>query len=238
MHIKIGWLKPSNISTIAGRERCQTSQLKVKLLTCLLLHQFNWTWITRAGYRAIYFLGTDCIASIPSSIEKRLVIRYQISIPMGLISSASVGVFPLPFKLRKLQLRIENTPNRNASISRSVSLQPTRSRGRGWIQIQLLPPYIYLNLPISTPISKPPPPPISTPKSTNIHTLDVDPITTPGSCGLQRNAPRNLRISIRCFFLNVFTLAWGGFSGNSIKEYLAKLQWNFFFLHLQVTWHM
>ncbi len=38
---------------------------------------------------------------------------------------------------------------------RSVSLQPTRSMGRGWIQIQLLP--LYLNLPVSTPWSLNPP---------------------------------------------------------------------------------
>ncbi len=44
----------------------------------------------RAGYRVRYFLGTDRIASIPPSIEKRLVVRYQISIPKGLISSTSV----------------------------------------------------------------------------------------------------------------------------------------------------
>ncbi len=48
-----------------------------------------------------------------------------------------------------------------------------RLMGCGWIQIQLLPPYIYLN------------PPISTPKYTNLH-LDVDPIAPPGSCGLQQ----------------------------------------------------
>ncbi len=39
--------------------------------------------IIRAGYRVRYFLGTDRIASIPPSIEKRLVVRYQISIPKG-----------------------------------------------------------------------------------------------------------------------------------------------------------
>ncbi len=49
-------------------------------------------------------------------------------------------------------------PNR-----RSVSLQPTRSRGRGWIQIQLLPLYMYLNLPPYTP---PPSPPLNLPIST------------------------------------------------------------------------
>ncbi len=46
-------------------------------------------FIIRAGYRVRYFLGADWIASIPSSIEKRLVVRYQISIPKGLISSIS-----------------------------------------------------------------------------------------------------------------------------------------------------
>ncbi len=45
---------------------------------------------SRAGYRVRYFLGTDRIALIPLSIEKRLVVRYQILIPMGLISSTSV----------------------------------------------------------------------------------------------------------------------------------------------------
>ncbi len=38
-------------------------------------------------------------------------------------------------------------------FSRWSLLQNTRFRGRGWIQIQLLPPYIYLNLTISTPWS-------------------------------------------------------------------------------------
>ncbi len=46
--------------------------------------------LSRVGYRVRYFLGTDRIASIPPSIEKRLVVRYQISIPKGLISSTSV----------------------------------------------------------------------------------------------------------------------------------------------------
>ncbi len=64
-----------------------------------------------------------------------------------------------------------------AIFTRSVSLQPTRSRRRAWIQIQLLPPYIYLNLPISTPWS---PPPISTPKPTHLHPLiPPPPISTP-----------------------------------------------------------
>ncbi len=49
------------------------------------------------------------------------------------------------------------------------SLQNTRSRGRGLIQIQLLLPYIYLNLPVSTP------------KPTNLHPLDEDPAPPPGS---------------------------------------------------------
>ncbi len=40
--------------------------------------------LNRAGYRVRYFLGTDRIASIPSSIEKRVFVRYQI-----LISSTS-----------------------------------------------------------------------------------------------------------------------------------------------------
>ncbi len=60
-------------------------------------------------------------------------------------------------------------------------LQNTRSRGRGCIQIQLLPPYIYLKPPhISTPDHPPSPPPkpytpshISTPKPTNLHPLLV-----------------------------------------------------------------
>ncbi len=46
--------------------------------------------LARAGYRVGYFSGTDRIASIPPSIEKRLVVWYQISIPKGLISSTSV----------------------------------------------------------------------------------------------------------------------------------------------------
>ncbi len=71
-------------------------------------------------------------------------------------------------------------------LSRWSSLQKTRSRGRGWTQIQLLPPYINLNLPISTPW--PLNPPISTPKPTNLHPLDVDPTTPPGSCVLQWGA--------------------------------------------------
>ncbi len=62
-----------------------------------------------------------------------------------------------------------------AIFTRSVSLQPTRSRRRGGIQIQLLPPYIYLNLPISTPWSPHPPSPPPRCGST----------TPPGSCGLQ-----------------------------------------------------
>ncbi len=50
-------------------------------------------------------------------------------------------------------------------IMKSVrNTKDTRSRGRGWIQIQLLPPYIYLNLPVSTPWSLNSP--ISTPKTT------------------------------------------------------------------------
>ncbi len=48
------------------------------------------TVFIRAGYQVRYFLGTDRIASIPPSIEKRLVVRYQISIPKGLRSSTSV----------------------------------------------------------------------------------------------------------------------------------------------------
>ncbi len=65
-----------------------------------------------------------------------------------------------------------------AIFTRSVSLQPTRSRRRGGIQIQLLPPYIYLNLPISTPLITPPP--ISTPKPTHLHPLiPPPPISTP-----------------------------------------------------------
>ncbi len=61
-------------------------------------------------------------------------------------------------------------PCRNSHLSAHVrwsSLQNTRSRGRGWIQIQLLPPYIYLNLPVSTPWSLNPP--IPTPKLTHLH---------------------------------------------------------------------
>ncbi len=46
---------------------------------------------SRAGYRVWYFLGTDRIASIPLSIEKRLVIRYQTLIPKGVILSTSVS---------------------------------------------------------------------------------------------------------------------------------------------------
>ncbi len=70
-------------------------------------------------------------------------------------------------------------------MTRWSSLQNTRSRGRGWIQIQLLPPYIDLNLPVSTPWSLNPPiptpkPTISTPKPTNLHPLDVDPTPPPG----------------------------------------------------------
>ncbi len=34
--------------------------------------------------------------------------------------SLTVGAFPLPSKLRKLKLRIENTPNGNASISQKL----------------------------------------------------------------------------------------------------------------------
>ncbi len=65
----------------------------------------------------------------------------------------TVGTFPVPFKLRKLKLQIENTPNANASISQKL-------------------PYI---------------------------------------------AKKFLR-SLE-----------GGFSGNSKKEYFAKLQWKHFF---------
>ncbi len=54
-----------------------------------------------------------------------------------------------------------------AALKRWSSLQNTRSRGQGWIQIQLLPPYIHLNLPVSTPWSLNPP--ISTLKPTNLH---------------------------------------------------------------------
>ncbi len=45
----------------------------------------------------------------------------------------------------------EMMTQKGAQETRSVCLQPTGSRGCGWIQIQLLPPYIYLNLPISNP---------------------------------------------------------------------------------------
>ncbi len=37
------------------------------------------------------FLGTDQIVSIPSSIEKHLIIRYQMLIPKGLLSSTLVS---------------------------------------------------------------------------------------------------------------------------------------------------
>ncbi len=67
----------------------------------------------------------------------------------------------------------------STTIQRWSSLQNTRSRGRGWIQIQLLPPYIYLNLHVSTPWSLNRP--ISTPKPTKLHPLDVDPAPPPGS---------------------------------------------------------
>ncbi len=57
-------------------------------------------------------------------------------------------------------------------------------QGRGWIQI--LSPYISLHLPVSTPWSLNPP--ISTPKPTHLHPLDVGPTPPPGSCVLQSGA--------------------------------------------------
>ncbi len=48
--------------------------------------------VIRAGYRVRYFLGTDRIASTPLSIEKRLVVRHQNSVPKGLISSTSMSL--------------------------------------------------------------------------------------------------------------------------------------------------
>ncbi len=71
-------------------------------------------------------------------------------------------------------LSVMATVTKGAGLWRWSSLQNTRSRGRGWIQIQLLPPYIYLNLP--TPSTTP-----WSPKPTNLHPLDVDPTPLPGS---------------------------------------------------------
>ncbi len=48
---------------------------------------FDWTHVrARAGYRVRYFLGTDRIASMTSRL-----VRYQLSIPKGFISSMSVS---------------------------------------------------------------------------------------------------------------------------------------------------
>ncbi len=64
------------------------SLLKKMLLRYILILNYC---SARVGYRVRYFLGTDRIASIPSSIEKRLVVRYQIAILKGLLSSTSVS---------------------------------------------------------------------------------------------------------------------------------------------------
>ncbi len=69
--------------------------------------------------------------------------------------------------------------NLHTFFLRWSSQQNTRSRGRDRIKIQLLPPYIHLNLPVYTPWSLNPP--ISTPKPTNLRPLDVDPTPPPGS---------------------------------------------------------
>ncbi len=67
----------------------QVLNLCVYRIVSLILGAFEFI-MSRAGYGVRYFLGTDRIASIPPSIEKRLVVQYQISIPKGLISSTSV----------------------------------------------------------------------------------------------------------------------------------------------------
>ncbi len=56
----------------------------------------NGQFLNRAGYRVRYFLGTDRITSIPSSIEKHLVVR--------LISSTSVRQYACSTRCVRLEV--------------------------------------------------------------------------------------------------------------------------------------
>uniref|UniRef100_A0A673K091 Alpha-1,3-mannosyl-glycoprotein 4-beta-N-acetylglucosaminyltransferase A n=1 Tax=Sinocyclocheilus rhinocerous TaxID=307959 RepID=A0A673K091_9TELE len=82
---------------------------------------------------------------------------------------------------QKSSLRIRFRP----SLFQHVGLHSSLAGKIQKLTIQLLPPYIYLNLPVSTPLSlNPPISQSSNPKFTNLHPLDVDPTTPPGSCVL------------------------------------------------------
>ncbi len=104
-----------------------------------------------------------------SSINKKLISR----------NSHYIATYFVYFCSTSKKLFQTNPQQNQPHLQRWSSLQNTRSRGRGWIQIQLLPPYIYLNLPVSTPWSLNTP--IPTPKPTNLHPLDVDQAPPPGS---------------------------------------------------------
>ncbi len=84
-------------------------------------------------------------------------------------------------------------------------------QGRGWIQIQLLPPYIYLNLPVSTPWSLNPP--IPTPKPTHLHPLDVDPAPPPGSLFCSEGLLHFFGICLSLF------LPWGQSSTSVLSDH-------------------
>ncbi len=84
----------------------------------------NGQFLNRAGYRVRYFLGTDRITSIPSSIEKHLVVR--------LISSTSVRQYACSTRCVRLEVmwhrsisiwhpreRFESVRSRLLSISRA-----------------------------------------------------------------------------------------------------------------------
>ncbi len=77
-------------------------------------------------------------------------------------------------------------------------LQNTRSRGRGWIQIQLLPPYIYLDLPVSTPKPTDPPPRCGSNPAPWIFVLHW------GAAGNQRSQNTELMTRMSRFFFLIF----------------------------------
>jgi len=89
--------------------------------------------------------------------------------------------------------------SQNCEKGRWSSLQNKKSRGRSWIQIHLLPPYIYLTIPKPThlcPLS-----PNPTPNPTHLHPLYLDPTPPPGSHTAMRcywkKGPAKTAISLR-----------------------------------------
>ncbi len=64
-----------------GHEMLDLGHVHISTVITADQHLGHTQMMTRAGYRVRYFLGTDRIPLITLSIEKRLVVRYQVSIP-------------------------------------------------------------------------------------------------------------------------------------------------------------